>query len=168
MAMAEEQRPSKTNPDIKSFKLHVTHQAGWKLLVDLEKKHCECKQVICFCQAGRVYNVKYADPSVDPTRSVFKSWHNSEMAFQKYVTALYNPITEDLIKADEIDQIPSMVLGSRRVSCSGTKYASSANGATVTYSGDQCRYKWCPVYRKSQYQALSYLGPERTVSGALD
>ncbi|KAK6330635.1 hypothetical protein TWF718_002832 [Orbilia javanica] len=127
--------------DIKQYRLHVTHQVGWESL-----RRAEIGTVkSTFDQPHAVYTVQYADTATDPGRRVFKNWQSKQAEFSKLVVALYNPATEDLIMADEIDQIPSMTLGSRRVPHPHLKFP---NGVVITYT-DAARYKWCPVYRRS-------------------
>ncbi|KAK6330649.1 hypothetical protein TWF718_002846 [Orbilia javanica] len=129
----------------KSFQLDITHQTGWISPGSQGP-----------ISGHKTYTVKYKDPEIDPLQSCFKAWRKTEWWFTKYVVALYNPVSEDLIMADEIDQIPSMILGSRRVSCPKRKLP---DGVVSAIYDDKCRYKWCPVYQRSDFRWIDNIDP---------
>ncbi|KAJ6263048.1 hypothetical protein Dda_1607 [Drechslerella dactyloides] len=64
------------------------------------------------------YDIEYANPVIDPRRSVFKYWlHKTfvEPGIKPRPVALFNFYTRDLVMFEEMDRIPTMELGSRKI-----------------------------------------------------
>ncbi|KAK6341482.1 hypothetical protein TWF696_008555 [Orbilia brochopaga] len=99
------QRPD-TSTCTRTFQLILERSSSWRSRLDGASGWEE------------IHDIEYADATVDPGRFVFNEWFMETFIYQKISplpVALYNLHTGDLIMFEEMDQIPTMALGSRKI-----------------------------------------------------